>query len=183
MTTANDILDLYARKGGIAYAGEGITQLEHAWQCGQLALQAGATPALQLASWLHDLGHLMTDLQGSPTLDGIDDLHENLAAAAIEPLWGATVSEPVRLHVQAKRYLAATYVDYARSLSADSVRSLALQGGPMNAAESATFRAHRYAHEAKQLRAWDDAGKRPGWFAPDTQQALDELKALMQLVT
>lgn len=183
MTTAEDILDLYARKGGIAYDGEGISQIEHAWQCGQLARQAGATPALQLASWLHDIGHLMTDLQGSPTLDGIDDLHENLGAKAIEPLWGQAVAEPVRLHVQAKRYLAATYAGYTATLSTDSVRSLALQGGPMNAKESAAFRAHQYAREAQQLRAWDDAGKRPGWFAPNQQDALDELAALMRLVT
>lgn len=96
MDTAHRILDLFARKGGIAYAGEGISQIAHAWQCGQLALLAGATPELQLASWLHDVGHLLTDLQGSPTLHGIDDRHEDTGADVLASVWGRAVAEPVR---------------------------------------------------------------------------------------
>ncbi|WP_199534687.1 phosphohydrolase [Rhodoferax lacus] len=183
MNHASDILSLWARKGALTYDGEGISQLEHAWQCGQLALQAGATPALQLASWLHDIGHLMTDLPGSPTLHGIDDRHENLGAQALLPLWGAAVAEPVRLHVQAKRYMVAARPGYADKLSVDSVRSLALQGGPMSSEECRAFAALPFALEAQQLRAWDDSGKRVGWFAADADAALAELQALMALVS
>lgn len=182
MTQVSDILALWQQKGALAYDGEGISQLEHAWQCGQLALQAGATPELQLASWLHDIGHLMTDLPGSPTMDGIDDRHENLGAQALLPLWGAAVSEPVRQHVQAKRYLVATRPGYADKLSVDSVRSLALQGGPMSSVDCLAFAARPYALDAQQLRAWDDSGKRVGWFAVDVDAALAELGALMGLV-
>lgn len=183
MTTPLDILELFVFKGHVAYDGEGISQIEHAWQCGQLAQHAGATPELQLASWLHDVGHLMTDLQGSPTLDGIDDLHENRGAQAIHALWGPEVAEPVRLHVPAKRFLVATHPGYADTLSPDSVRSLALQGGPMDAAEVAQFRSNPYARDAQQLRSWDDNGKRLGWFAVDVHHALTELQALMQRVS
>jgi phosphonate degradation associated HDIG domain protein len=182
MTTALDILDLYARKGGLAYEGEGISQIAHGWQCGQLALQAGATPALQLASWLHDLGHLMTDLPGTPTLNGVDDRHEVTAAAVLAPLWGAAVAEPVRMHVEAKRYLVAVHPEYRASLSQDSQRSLALQGGPMSTEECRSFHTQPFALDAQRLRSWDDQGKREGWFAPSREAALEELSALMQKV-
>jgi phosphonate degradation associated HDIG domain protein len=183
MNNPQTILELFARKGGIAYEGEGISQIEHAWQCGQLARSAGASQALQLASWLHDLGHLMTDLSGSPTMQGIDDRHEYSGARMLDAIWGPAVAEPVRLHVAAKRYLVATHSEYSERLSPDSVRSLALQGGPMDLNECIHFQASRYALDAQQLRSWDDAGKRPGWFSSDTQHALDELRALMDRVS
>jgi predicted HD phosphohydrolase len=182
MNNPQTILELFARKGDIAYEGEGISQIEHAWQCGQLARAAGASQALQLASWLHDLGHLLTALSGSPTLQGIDDRHEHTGAGMLDAIWGSSVAEPVRLHVAAKRYLVATYSEYGEQLSPDSVRSLALQGGPMSLTECIEFQASRYALDAQQLRSWDDAGKRPGWFASDTQHALAELRALMDRV-
>lgn len=182
MHTAQTFLNLFAAKGGIAYEGEGISQIMHGWQCAQLAAAAGATAALQLAGWLHDVGHLMTDLPGSPTLQGIDDGHEHRGATLIASVWGPQVAEPVRLHVAAKRYLVATYPEYRTRLSPDSVRSLALQGGPMDLAECMAFQAQPYALDAQQLRSWDERGKRADWFAADTQQALEHLRALMEKV-
>lgn len=183
MIDARSILELFARKGDITYDGEGITQLEHAWQCGQLARKAGASPALQLASWLHDVGHLMTDLQGSPTISGIDDAHEISGAAALHRIWGSTVSEPVRLHVDAKRYLVGSRPDYLKTLSPDSVRSLHLQGGPFSQEQCEEFEAHPLYREALQVRSWDDTGKMRGWFVAERQQAIDELEELMTRVS
>ncbi len=179
--TADEIADLYARRGGLAYDGEGITQWQHAWQCGQLALQAGAPPALQLAAWLHDLGHLMTGLGGTPTLQGHDDRHEAIAARALAPLFGPAVAEPVALHVQAKRYLVAAKPGYRERLSPDSVRSLALQGGPMNAADCAGFLRQPFSADAVRLRAWDEAAKQPAWLPPAGAAAA--LAALMKTLS
>lgn len=174
--TTQDILDLFKRRGHLAYDGEGITQWQHAWQCGRLARLAGAPPALQLAAWLHDLGHLLTGLDGTPTLRGHDDRHEATAARVLEPLFGRAVSEPVAWHVQAKRYLVSAHPGYFERLSADSVRSLALQGGPMDDAACAAFRQRAFAEDAIRLRAWDDAGKDPGQQPdPDAAQALQTL--------
>lgn len=180
--TRSDIVDLWARRGAIAYQGEGITQLQHAWQCGRLAAQAGAAPALQLAAWLHDLGHLMTDLDGSPTLRGIDDGHEELGGRVLEETFGDAVGGPVRLHVAAKRCLVATRPGYRERLSADSVRSLALQGGPMDAAEAARFATLPWAQDALRLRSWDEAAKVEGLGAPDFEGAMRALTALMEAV-
>lgn len=178
---AADILDLYARRGDLAYAGEGISQWQHAWQCGQLARDAGAAPALQLAAWLHDLGHLMTGLDGTPTLQGHDDHHEALAAKVLTPLFGPAVAAPVALHVEAKRYLVAARPGYRERLSPDSVRSLALQGGPMAAEACAAFLRQPFSADAVRLRAWDEAGKRPDVMPP--ADAAEALAALMAQVS
>lgn len=172
---------LFAARGQLAYDGEGITQWQHAWQCGELARQAGAPPPLQLAAWLHDLGHLMTGLVDTPTLRGHDDRHEALAARALEPLFGPAVARPVALHVQAKRYLVATRPGYRERLSADSSRSLALQGGPMTSQDCTEFAQLEFAQDALRLRAWDEAGKRSDWLPPPDAAAA--LRALMRVVS
>lgn len=179
MKHRDDVLARFERLGHLEYAGEGVTQWQHAWQCGQLALRAQASPALQAAAWLHDLGHLLDGETETPTLHGHDDRHETRAAALLEPLFGAAVAQPVALHVEAKRYLVATQADYAARLSADSQRSLALQGGPMRLAEAQAWRARPHADDALRLRVWDDLAKDPAWWPPSRGQAMDELAALL----
>jgi phosphonate degradation associated HDIG domain protein len=177
-----DILQLYRQRGALAYEGEGVTQLQHGWQCARLARAGRATPTLTLAAWLHDLGHLVSAAAGTPTLRGIDDRHEAAGADLLRPLFGPAVATPVALHVQAKRFLAATQPRYARTLSADSVRSLALQGGPMDADECNAYVGRAYAAEAMRLRVWDDQAKVAGTAPPSQEQALEELHALMAQV-
>lgn len=182
MPTPHEIVELYARKGGLAYPGEAVTQLQHAWQCAQLAARAGAKPALRLAAWLHDIGHLYADEPGATTLAGIDARHESRGAAALRPLFGDAVAAPVAMHVEAKRYLVGAHEGYFARLSEVSVRSLALQGGPMSKEEQARFEAQPFFQDALRLRAWDDAGKVGDWAMPDTEAVLAELAELMDAV-
>ena len=179
MMTAQDLLELVRSKGHMEYADEGVSQLQHAWQCGTLARHAGGSKALELACWLHDIGHMLTDLPGTPTMQGIDDQHEATGAKVLHHLWGNHVSEPVRLHVQAKRYLVTTRPGYLDKLSGDSVRSLALQGGLMSAQECDDFNSNAYSEDAIRLRAWDDAAKQKGSPALSDEAILVELHALM----
>jgi len=182
MMTISELLQLIRQKGAMEYSGEGVSQLQHAWQCGSLAERAGAGETLQLASWLHDIGHMLTDLTGTPTLQGIDDRHEVLGAHLLQGLWGEAVSEPVRLHVQAKRYMVTTLPGYKAKLSEDSVRSLALQGGTMDSQECDAFNSSPYADGAVRLRAWDDAAKQDGVPTLPDEVVLAKLEALMYRV-
>jgi predicted HD phosphohydrolase len=177
-----EILDLLASQGQLAYEGEGVTQLQHGWQAARLAELAGATPALQLATWLHDIGHLLTGLKGSPTLRGIDDAHEFLGARLLTLVFGSDVGEPVGLHVQAKRAMVGTQPNYLDKLSADSLRSLKLQGGPMSADEAAAFVRLPYARDAMRVRAWDDCAKEPALVYESSAWALNQLALLMNRV-
>ena len=157
--TISDICILFARKGGRAYDGEPVTQLEHALQSAARAENAGAPPALVAAALLHDLGHLLNDQGETPTLRGVDDLHQYAALPFLRPLFGDDVLAPIRLHVDAKRYLCATRPGYLQALSADSQRSLALQGGVYSSQEAARFMAQAGAAQAVRLRLWDDLAK------------------------
>lgn len=163
----DDIRTLFERHGGLAYSGEPVTQLEHALQSGALAEQAGADDALIAAAFLHDLGHLL-NLQGdTPSAHGIDDKHQYFALPFLRPVLPDGVLEPIRLHVDAKRYLCAVDPEYRARLSADSVRSLALQGGVFDDAQARAFIEKPFADDAVKLRRWDDAAKDAAMRTPD----------------
>jgi phosphonate degradation associated HDIG domain protein len=164
--TLDDIRTLFDRRGAEQYSGEPVTQLEHALQCAALAEQAGAGDPLVTAALLHDLGHLLNDQGASPTLRGIDDLHQFYALPFLRGLFGAPVLDPIRWHVDAKRYLCATRADYHPALSEDSQRSLVLQGGVFSAEQADAFIARPHAAEAVQLRLWDDLAKTAGLATP-----------------
>jgi phosphonate degradation associated HDIG domain protein len=171
----SDIQHLFDRYGSIAYSGEPVSQLQHALQTASLAEDAGAQPELIAASLLHDLGHLL-NLQGeTPTERGIDDLHQYFALPFLRPLFSDAVLEPIRLHVDAKRCLCAVDASYHAKLSADSVRSLQLQGGTFSDAEAQAFLAKPYAEDALALRRWDDLAK-------DAQRATPDLAHYMDIV-
>lgn len=157
--TLDDIRPLFDRYGATAYSGEPVTQLEHALQSAQLAEEAGATDELVAAALLHDLGHLLNRQGETPTARGVDDLHQYYALPFLRPLFPDAVLEPIRLHVDAKRCLCAIDAGYHGSLSADSVRSLRLQGGVFNQEEAAEFLRRPYAEDAIRLRRWDDLAK------------------------
>lgn len=168
-----DIERLFTRYGGIAYEGEGVTQLEHALQCAQHAEADAADEALITAALVHDLGHLLNRLGGTPSARAIDDRHQFLAIPFLRGLFPPEVFEPVRLHVEAKRALCTLEPSYAWTLSPDSARSLALQGGPLAAADLDRFLAEPGAARALRLRRWDDAAKDPQGRTPPLSHYLE----------
>jgi len=174
----DEILALYRRKGELSY-GEGVTMSAHALQAALLAEQEEAGNALVTAALLHDIGHLLQDEPEDIAESGVDTAHESVASAWLSQHFPPAVSEPVRLHVPAKRYLCATEPGYLDELSPASVLSLKLQGGPMAPAEVAHFAAEPFAEAAVRLRRWDDLAKRrdlatPAFehFRPAMQQSL-----------
>jgi phosphonate degradation associated HDIG domain protein len=154
-----EVLQLFQLHGGSRYGGENVSQLEHALQAAYFAEQDGAPSTLIAAALLHDVGHLLHDLPADAPDRGIDDQHEALGARWLAGRFGAAVCEPVNLHVVAKRYLCANDPSYFALLSAPSIQSLALQGGPMSNEESRQFEQHPFCQQAVRLRRWDDAAK------------------------
>ena len=167
MTPIDQIFERFDRHGGDGYGGERVRQLEHALQCATLAEAEGAAAPLITAALLHDIGHLIHDLGDAPAARGIDDRHELLGREWLSHWFGEPVTEPVRLHVNAKRYLTATDPGYFATLSAGSVRSLDLQGGPFTAELATGFIGLPHARDAVRLRRWDEGAKVPGLETPD----------------
>jgi len=154
-----DILKLFNDKGHSEYGGEAVTQLEHALQTATLARENNASDQLITAALLHDIGHLLHDLPNDAPLKGIDDVHENKAAVFLRKYFPEAVTEPVRLHVMAKRYLSSTEETYYSLLSEPSKQSLVLQGGLMSSAEVSAFEQNPFFSDAVMLRKWDDQAK------------------------
>jgi gamma-butyrobetaine dioxygenase len=157
MTGIETIAELFAGPGARDYLGEAVTIGEHMRQAGALAGAAGAAAPLVAAALRHDVGHLRSET---------DARHGTGGAQWLSQWFGAAVTEPVRLHVAAKRYLCATEPGYLGLLSAESVRTLALQGGPMTAEQAAAFAAMPYARDAVAVRRWDDEAKDPSVTPP-----------------
>ncbi|MBP5856404.1 metal-dependent phosphohydrolase [Marivibrio halodurans] len=175
VTAVDFILALFAQAGGRDYLGEVVSQQEHALQCAVCADQEDAPPPLVAASLLHDVGHYLHDCAEDAAAQGLDSRHEQAGADFLARFFPPEVSEPVRLHVDAKRYLCAVEPDYFDRLSEASVHSLNLQGGPMSPAEVAAFEANPHHRAAVRLRRWDETGKVEGLRTP----APEDFRALL----
>ena len=169
MTGIEAIAELFAGPGARDYLGEPVTIGIHMRQAGALAEAAGAEQPLVAAALLHDIGHLRQES---------DSRHGDAGAQWLSQWFGAAVTEPVRLHVAAKRYLCASEPGYFQRLSAESVRTLALQGGPMTADQMAAFEALPFARDAVAVRRWDDEAKDPAVTPPEFSHFEALLKAL-----
>jgi phosphonate degradation associated HDIG domain protein len=162
-----EITNLLTQKGTAMYGREAISQLEHALQCATLAELAGESNEIITACLLHDFGHLIHNLGEQAADEGIDDRHEYRAIPYLRSLFAESVTEPIRLHVDAKRYFCFVSKDYWATLSAASKKSLELQGGIFSSVEAEAFINQPHAKEAVQLRIWDDQAKVPGKMTPN----------------
>jgi gamma-butyrobetaine dioxygenase len=171
MTPTDTIGELFAGPGARDYLGEPVTIGTHMLQAAALAEAAGADPALVAAALLHDVGHLR---------HVADSRHGPAGARWLSRWFGEAVTEPVRLHVAAKRYLCAAEPGYLGLLSAESIRTLAVQGGPMTPDEQAEFAALPHARDAVAVRRWDDAAKDPAVTPPGFAHFAPLLAALVR---
>jgi phosphonate degradation associated HDIG domain protein len=176
MSLTDEILALYDKRGSDAYFGESVSMTEHALQAAYFARTAAAPPALIVAALLHDVGHLIEDVPSDIADWTTDAHHEQIGSRWLAQRFRPEVSEPVRLHVPAKRYLLATDAEYFARLSPASIITLKLQGGPMAAHEVAKFETERFYKDAVRVRQWDDQGKVEGLATP----RLSDYRALIE---
>jgi [1-hydroxy-2-(trimethylamino)ethyl]phosphonate dioxygenase len=167
MSLADDILAIYQTRGSRAYFGERVSMTEHGLQAAHFAQAEGAPETLVVAALLHDIGHLLESVPDAIEDWTSDAHHEETGARWLARFFPAAVSEPVRLHVAAKRYLCTTDARYFARLSPASVHTLKLQGGPMSAQEVRRFEAEPFCQDAVRVRHWDDQGKVAGLKTAD----------------
>ncbi|MFD2740394.1 HD domain-containing protein [Sulfitobacter aestuarii] len=173
--------DIFERRGGEEYLGEPVTMAEHMLQGATIAEQNGQREIIVVAALLHDIGHFTSEF-GTFSMDDTEDRHhEEAGAQVLEAFFPTLVTDCVRYHVAAKRYLCATKPAYFDRLSEASVHSLNLQGGVMSAAEVAEFERNPNLKDIIAVRYLDDAGKdadmetpRFAHFAPMVQRVVDQ---------
>ena len=173
------ILGVLQDGGAAAYLGEPVTQLDHALQTAALAERAGASDALVVAALLHDIGHLLTAREVDPADEGDDRRHEDVGDRWLCKHFGPAVTEPIRLHVAAKRYLCKIEPGYAAGLSQASQESLALQGGSMSTDQVREFERTPWADDAAALRRWDDMAKVLGLTVPGLSHYRSRIERLL----
>src|SRR5690554_5306637 len=131
--------DIFERRGGEEYLGEPVTMAEHMLQGATIAEQNGLPEIIIVSALLHDVGHFTSEF-GTFRIDDTEDRHhEEAGAQVLEAFFPSLVTDCVRYHVAAKRYLCATKPEYYNRLSEASIHSLNLQGGAMSAEEVAEF--------------------------------------------
>lgn len=174
------LADIFERRGGEEYLGEPVTMAEHMLQGAHLAEQQGESEEIIVATLLHDIGHFTSEFGTFSMEDTHDKHHEEAGADILEQFFPSIVTDCVRHHVAAKRYICATDPAYFGQLSVASIHSLKLQGGPMNADEVAAFETHPNVRDIVKVRYLDDAGKvagmvTPGFshYAPMVQRVVD----------
>jgi phosphonate degradation associated HDIG domain protein len=176
MSPVDAIAELFASEGAADYLGEPVTVAAHLLQAGARAEADGAPPALVAAALLHDVGHLRgadadvhaVELSGRELMAGHDNNHGDRGAQWLSAQrFPVSVTEPIRLHVAAKRYLCATEPSYFGQLSEASVYTLSVQGGLMTDAEAREFEREPHAADAIAVRRWDDQAKDPSADVPD----------------
>jgi len=154
----DDVLATY-REHGHRHYGEDVTELQHALQCATFAQQAGEPDVIVASALLHDYGHLCHQLGEDIANQGVDARHEHIGYNKLKGLLADEIVDSGRLHVAAKRYLCWKESDYLDGLSEASLKSLHLQGGPMNDEEAAEFEREPHFDIAVRVRRYDDMGK------------------------
>lgn len=170
------LIEMFNTKGQAEYLGEDVSQSAHMLQCAVVADQFDAKESLILASLLHDVGHFLHGFDADCADHGIDSKHEDVGDEFLKKFYPAEVTEPIRMHVDAKRYLCAVEEGYFDKLSEASVHSLKLQGGPMNEAEVKEFEASPHLKDALDLRRYEEAGKCEGVETP----TIEDYRSLME---
>ncbi len=177
---SDEIRSIYETRATRQYGLSDVNQQQHALQAATMAEANGESTALITAALVHDIGHMIHDLGENPADAGIDDKHEALGAIWLEDHFGPEVTEPVRLHVPAKRYLCTVDNTYFGRLSEDSVVSLKLQGGLMSADEVKAFEANPHAQAAVRLRKLDEAAKDPHMQTPPVAHFMRYVDAMLR---
>lgn len=176
------IADIFIRRGGEEYLGEPVTMAEHMLQGATIAEANNKSDEVIAGVLLHDIGHFIGEF-GTFTMDDTQDRHHEASGAEIlAPFFPAVITECVRHHVAAKRYLCATRPTYFGKLSPASVHSLNLQGGPMNDEEVAEFANNPYLDEIIQVRYLDEAGKEADMQTRDYDHFMPMLQRLVDSV-
>ncbi len=172
--------DIFDRRGGEEYLGEPVTMAQQMLQGATLAERQGLPEEVIVAALLHDIGHFTSEFGTYHPDDTQDRHHEDAGADVLGGYFPSIVTDCVKYHVAAKRYLCATRPAYFQRLSAASVHTLQLQGGPMDQNEVAAFEANPNLERIIQVRYLDEAGKDPemdtpgfAHFAPMVQRVVD----------
>ncbi len=158
---------IFVRRGAESYLGEPVTMSEHMLQSAMAAERAHASDELIVAALLHDIGHYSNEIPEHLLMQGTNNHHDEAGATFLAAFFPPAITEPIRNHVAAKRYLCSVDSSYERKLSEASQYTLKIQGGLLSPAKIQAFESNGYLQQSIDLRGWDDQGKDPNIVCSD----------------
>ena len=141
------------------YIGEKVTMSEHMIQTAMIAEKAKCNDDLVCSCLLHDYGHFILENPDELVKENLDGKHEEIGYEYLKKIFKKEITEPIKYHVLAKRYLAKDK-QYFDLLSEASKTSLRLQGGVLNDEECIKFEAQGYFKSTILLRKFDEEAKK-----------------------
>lgn len=168
-----EIKYLFFKVGSEAYFGEKVSQFEHASQAMLLAMSDDESIELQVAAFLHDIGHMLESKEDSMEIYGRKDHEEAAAKWLAERGFSEKIQATVKNHVDAKRYLCFKNSEYYEGLSKASKKTLEFQGGVMTEKEVIDFENDPFFEESLKLRYWDDKAKVQNIQLPTLDECLE----------
>lgn len=182
LNVIDELFNFFQESGFEEYAGEKVSQLEHALQAAKLAEEENFDDEVILAALFHDIGHLMKIQNDDEKMGifGVKD-HEQIGAHyLLENGFSQKIVELIKGHVRTKKYLAYKNPLYKSTLSEASLKTLDYQGGPMTKVEAENFEKDDFFHLHLKMREWDDKAKIPGLKTKSISEY--KSKALEQLI-
>tara|TARA_B110000046_G_scaffold98863_1_gene106446 strand:- start:281 stop:697 length:417 start_codon:yes stop_codon:yes gene_type:complete len=122
--------DIFERRGAENYLGQKISMAEHMLHGAALAEARGASDELIAAILLHDVGHFTSEFGAYSPDDRQDKYHDTAGGHVSMPFFPPRVSECVRLHLAAIRYLCVKDPAYFDQLSSVSVHTYPFKAVP-----------------------------------------------------
>ncbi len=174
MNVIQEIRDLFLLQGDEMYFGEEISQFEHAAQAAMLAQKQGFDIEVQLAAFLHDIGHLLPAASDEELMEVYGRKnHEGVAADWLRTRgFSEKMAVLIENHVNAKRYLCYANTAYYENLSEASKKTLTFQGGVMSDVEAEEFKKKPLFDTIIRMRQWDEAAKVVGLNTPGLEYYL-----------
>ena len=116
-TIVDFIGSIFDRRGNEEYLGEPVNMGQHMLQGATIAEQDGQSEEIIIGALLHDIGHFTSEF-GTFTMNDTEDRHhEDAGAEVLERFFPTIITDCVRYHVAAKRYLCKTRPEYSQLLS------------------------------------------------------------------
>jgi phosphonate degradation associated HDIG domain protein len=162
---------LFDKYGRADYIGEKISQIEHAYQAAQAAEKDGWDDEVVLAALFHDIGHICINEEQYHDMGVFGNQeHEKVGKEyLLRHGFSQKIADLAGNHVTAKRYLTYKYPEYLAKLSEASIKTLAYQGGPMNAQEAEAFEKDPLFKASLKLREYDEMAKEENVPLPDAE--------------
>jgi len=158
MTNWKEAFDIIIKSHNSNHIGENVTQFDHDILSYYIAKKNNFSINVMIASFFHDIGHQLAKNMNNDLISSSGEYlgcvsHEDIGSQYLYNCgFPVNITELIKNHVNAKRYLAYVDPNYIDKLSDASKKTLILQNGIMTDYEALNFSSCSYFEESINVR-------------------------------